>query len=83
MPLRLLMRTSQGLGVLEASQEPPGPPPDAQPRVADRSHAHNIPAPTHLQHFSPNAEHTAKAMLVCREFARRRMLILVYALAEH
>ena len=38
------MRTSQGLDVLRVSQEPLGPPPAAQPRVAERSHSHNMPA---------------------------------------
>ena len=42
------MRTSQGLGVLRPSQEPQAPPPAAQPRVADRSHAHIMPAPARL-----------------------------------
>ena len=43
-----LMRTSQGLGVLRPSQDPHGPLPTAQPRVADRSHAHIMPAPARL-----------------------------------
>ena len=47
-----VMRTSQRLGVLRLSQAPPGPPPAAQPRVADRSHSHTMPAPAHLHCLS-------------------------------
>ena len=42
--LQQLMRTCQGRDVLRWSQDPPGPPSDAQPRVADRSQNHIISA---------------------------------------
>lgn len=56
-PIQQLMRTSKGLGVPPLSHEPPGPVPSAaQPRVAERSQAHNMPAAGHLHWLSKCAK---------------------------
>ena len=77
-----LMRACQGQGVLRVSQEPPGPPPAAQPRVADRSHSHIMPAPAHLRWLGTNQRSSARQTVPRRSRPPRGGCLTEFHLAE-